>query len=306
MEYLYTILVLIGIWIILATSFDLIIGYGGLISIAHPIFFALGAYTSALLSLELGVPVIISIVLGAAVALVFSIALSLPSLRVSGDYLLIASIGFQLGLVQVIRNLDFMGASGGVTHIPRLIEGPAEKPAYVVVVFVVAILVALLVRWIVSGDYGRAITAMRDDEIAFTALGRNAMWIKISIFALGSAFAGIAGGLYAHFFRFIAPDEFEIIASAAILTMVVVGGMGTTWGPILGAVLLTVLPQAITFLDLPPSILGPMQGVLYTGLVLVFLFVRPTGIVAAPASWRGRHRSSPPGDVVSAKAGAAE
>lgn len=307
MEYIYTILVLIGIWIILATSFDLIIGYGGLISIAHPIFFALGAYASALFSIELGIPVVVSIVLGAAVALVFSIALSLPSLRVSGDYLLIASIGFQLGLVQVIRNLDFMGASGGIMRIPRLIEGPFEKPAYVVVVFVVAILVVLLVRWIVSGDYGRAITAMRDDEIAFTALGRNAMWIKISIFALGSAFAGIAGGLYAHYFRFIAPDEFEIIASAAILTMVVVGGMGTTWGPILGAVLLTVLPQAITFLNLPPSILGPMQGLLYTGLVLLFLFFRPTGIVAAPASWRGRQKlRPPPADAGVADAGAAE
>jgi branched-chain amino acid transport system permease protein len=126
MEYIYTILVLIGIWIILSTSFNLIIGYGGLISIAHPIFFALGAYTSALLSLELGVPVVLSIVLGAALALVFSIALSLPSLRVSGDYLLIASIGFQLGLLQVIRNLDFMGASGGIMRIPRLIEGVAE------------------------------------------------------------------------------------------------------------------------------------------------------------------------------------
>ncbi len=293
MEYIYTILVLIGIWIILSSSFNLIIGYGGLISIAHPIFFALGAYSSALLALRLGVPPVFGIVLGGGIALAFSIALSLPSLRVSGDYLLIASIGFQLGLLQVIRNLDFMGASGGIMRIPRLIEGTAEKPTYVAVVFVVAILVVLLVRWVVSGDYGRAITAMRDDEVAFTALGRNAMWIKISIFALGSSLAGVAGGLYAHYFRFISPDQFEILASAAILTMVVVGGMGTTWGPIVGAVLLTVLPQAITFLNLPPSILGPTQGVLFTGLVLLFLFVRPAGLVAAPASWRGRRTLRP-------------
>jgi branched-chain amino acid transport system permease protein len=301
MEYIYTILVLIGIWIILSSSFNLIIGYGGLISIAHPIFYALGGYTSALLSLELGIPVVVSIILGAGLAIVFSIALSLPSLRVSGDYLLIASIGFQLGLLQVIRNLDFMGASGGIMQIPRLIEGASEKPAYVVLIFAVAAAVVLLVRWVVSGDYGRAIAAMRDDEIAFTALGRDAIWIKISVFALGSGFAGVAGGLYAHYFRFIAPDQFEILASAAILTMVVVGGMGTTWGPILGAVMLTVLPQAITFLNLPPSILGPTQGILFTGLVLIFLFVRPTGIVAAPASWRGRQKLRPP-----ASAGAAE
>jgi len=301
MEYLYAILVLTGIWIILSSSFNLIIGYGGLISIAHPIFFALGAYCSALLTRDLGVPIALGIVLGGIFALVFSIALSLPSLRVSGDYLLIASIGFQLGLLQVIKNLEFTGGPGGVTNVPPLITGVAAKPSYVVLVLVLAALVVLLVRWIVSGDYGRAITAMRDDEVAFTALGRNAMWIKISLFALGSGLAGVAGGLYAHYFRFFAPEQFEILASAAILTMVVVGGMGTTWGPILGAILLTFLPQAITFLDLPPNIMGPIQGILFTGLVLVFLFVRPSGIVAASASWRGRHAHQVPAGKGDAK-----
>jgi branched-chain amino acid transport system permease protein len=288
MEYFLTIAVLIGIYIILASSFNLIIGYGGLISIAHPIFFAFGAYFSALATRDLGLPVLLGIALGGVFALVMSVALSLPSLRVSGDYLLIASIGFQLGMLQIIKNLEFTGGPGGITHIPRLFEGAAEKPSYVLLVFAIAVAVVLLVRWVVTGDYGRAITAMRDDEEAFTALGRKTMWIKISIFALGSGLAGIAGGLYAHYFRYISPDQFEILASAAILTMVVVGGMGTIWGPILGAVLLTFLPQAITFLNLPPSIMGPIQGILFTGLVLVFLFVRPTGLIAARSSWAGR------------------
>lgn len=294
MEYLLTILVLIGLYVILASSFNLIIGYCGLISIAHPIFFAFGAYCSALVTRDLGVPVPLGIALGGVVALVFSIGLSLPSLRVSGDYMLIASIGFQLGMLQVIKNLDFTGGPGGLTHIPRLFEGAAEKPSYVVLVLVVAVLVVLLVRWVVTSDYGRAITAMRDDEEAFTALGRRAMWIKISIFALGSGLAGIAGGLYAHYFRYVAPEQFEILASATILTMVVVGGMGTIWGPIVGAVLLTFLPQAITFLNLPPSIMGPIQGLLFTGLVLVFLFVRPAGLIAARPSWVGRDPVRPP------------
>jgi len=294
MEYVYTILVLIGIYVILSASFNLIIGYGGLISIAHPIFFAFGAYCSALLARDLGVPIVAAIILGGGFSLVASVALSLPSLRVSGDYLLIASIGFQLGMLQVIKNLDFTGASGGVFNIPPLFEGGGAKPGYVVMVLAIALLVVLLVRWVVSGDYGRAITAMRDDEVAFTALGRRPMWIKIAVFALGSGLAGLAGGLYAHYFRYVAPDQFEILASAAILTMVVVGGMGTTWGPILGAIMLTLVPQAITFLNLPPSVMGPIQGILFTGLVLVFLFVRPAGIVRATASWRGRHVIRPP------------
>ncbi len=287
MEYVYSLLILVGLYVILSSSFNLIIGYGGLVSIAHPIFFALGAYGSALLTIRLGVPVVPGILLGAAIALVASIALSLPSLRVSGDYLLVASIGFQLGVLQVIKNLDFTGGPAGLGNIPSLVEGTARGPAYTALVAALAIAVVLLVRWTVRGDYGRAIAAMRDDEVAFAALGRNPMGIKIALFAVGSGLAGLAGGLYAHYFLYLSPEQFEILQSATILTMVVVGGMGTIWGPVLGAVMLEALPQAISFLDLPPSIMAPLQGILFTLLVLVFLFVRPQGIVAARQSWLG-------------------
>lgn len=287
MEYLYSLLILVGLYVILSSSFNLVIGYGGLVSIAHPIFFALGAYGSALLTIRFGVPIVAGILSGAAIALVTSIALSLPSLRVSGDYLLVASIGFQLGVLQIIKNLDFTGGPAGLGNIPSLIEGTARGPAYTVLVVLLAIAVVLLVRWTVRGDYGRAIVAMRDDEVAFAALGRNPIGIKIALFAVGSGLAGLAGGLYAHYFLYLSPEQFEILQSAAILTMVVVGGMGTIWGPVLGAVMLEALPQAISFLDLPPSVMAPLQGILFTLLVLVFLFVRPQGIVAARQSWLG-------------------
>jgi branched-chain amino acid transport system permease protein len=135
-------------------------------------------------------------------------------------------------------------------------------------------------------------SAMRDDELAFSSIGRDAMWMKIAIFALGSGLAGFAGALYAHYFRYIAPEQFEILQSSAILTMVVVGGMRTTWGPVVGALLLQALPQAITFLNLPPSVLGPIQGLLFTGLVLVFMFVRPQGLVPARDIWRAAPRAN--------------
>src|SRR5213596_3658618 len=110
MEYLYTILILIGINTIMASSFNLIIGYGGLISIAHPIFFALAGYCSAIVAMQFGVPIVLAIILGTLFATALSVMLSLPSLRVSGDYLLIASIGFQLGFVEVIKNIEVAGA----------------------------------------------------------------------------------------------------------------------------------------------------------------------------------------------------
>jgi branched-chain amino acid transport system permease protein len=279
MEYVYSILILMGLYVILASSFNLIIGFGGLVSIAHPIFFALSAYASALANMHLGLPIPLAIVFGTLFATLMSVTLSLPSLRVSGDYLLIASIGFQLGFVEVIKNVDFAGGAGGLTNIASMYSGPERSLLFLATVLVIAALVAWFVHWLTSGQYGRAIQAMRDDEECFASLGRNPMAIKITIFAIGSGLAGLAGALYAHYFQFLSPDQFGIIQSALILTMVVVGGMGTTWGPIIGALLLTALPQAITFVNLPPSVMAPLQGMLYTGLVIVFLFVRPSGLV---------------------------
>jgi branched-chain amino acid transport system permease protein len=292
MEYLYGIVIIVGLYVILATSFNLIIGYGGLVSIAHPVFFALGAYASAILARDFGVPIMLSMLAGMLVAGVTSVALALPSLRASGDYLLIASIGFQLGILELIKNLRFTGGPGGLTNIPPFLIRELGRESYVALVLTVMVVTILLVRWIARSDYGRAMSAMRDDELAFAAVGRDAMRMKIAIFGLGSGIAGLAGALYAHYFRFIVPEQFEILQSAAILTMVVVGGLRTTWGPVVGALLLQALPQALTFLNLPPSVLGPVQGLLFTGLVLVFMFFRPQGLVPAEDVWRGRSGAS--------------
>lgn len=283
MEYIYSVLILVGINIIMASSFNLIIGYGGLVSIAHPIFFALAGYCSAILAMQFGVPIPLAIVAGTLFSTLLSVALSLPSLRVSGDYLLIASIGFQLGFVEVIKNIEAAGAASGLTGIPPLFTGPMRSPAFVVTILALAALVVWLVHRMTHGDYGRAIQAMRDDEECFSSLGRNATAIKAAIFAVGSGLAGLAGALYAHYSQFLSPEQFGIIQSGLILTMVVVGGMGTTWGPVVGALLLTALPQAITFINLPTAVMAPLQGMLYTGLVLIFLFVRPAGLMGRKA-----------------------
>jgi branched-chain amino acid transport system permease protein len=285
MDYIYSVIILISLFVVLATSFNLVIGYGGLISIAHPIFYGLGAYTSALLARDAGLPVPLAMLAGAALATAMSVVLSLPALRISGDYLLIASIGFQLGMIELIKNLRFTGGASGVSNIPAFLVPSYGRISYVALVICVAVAVVSLVRWIAHSDYGRAISAMRDDEVAFAALGRDAKWMKISIFALGSGIAGFAGALYAHYFRFVTVEQFEILMSSTILTMVVVGGLRSPWGPVVGAVLLQILPQAITFLNLPPVLLGPLQGLLFTGLVLVFMFVRPGGLIQAGTTW---------------------
>ena len=291
MDYIYSVVILISLFVVLATSFNLVIGYGGLISIAHPIFYGLGAYTSALLARDAGLPVPLAMLAGAALATAMSVVVSLPALRISGDYLLIASIGFQLGMIELIKNLRFTGGASGVSNIPAFLVPSYGRFAYVALVVCVAVSVVLLVRWIAYSDYGRAISAMRDDEVAFAALGRDAKWMKISIFALGSGIAGFAGALYAHYFRFVTVEQFEILMSSTILTMVVVGGLRSPWGPVVGAILLQILPQAITFLNLPPVLLGPLQGLLFTGLVLVFMFLRPGGLIQAGTTWTSSART---------------
>ena len=290
MEFFNVIIVVIGIYVILAASFNFAIGYGGLLSIAHPAFFAIGAYVAGIIARDLGWSGLIAIPIGAFVAFCCSVVVSLPALRVSGDYLIIASIGFQLGLIEILKNVSITGGAGGLSNIPAFLVPQIGSGGYAVLVVAVAAAVILLLRYLAHGPYGRAITAMRDDEVAYAGLGRAPMWLKLWVIGLASGIAGFAGGLYALFFRFLAPEQFDIMQSNIILTMVIVGGMRSTWGPVLGAVLLEILPQAITFLNLPPSILGPVQGLIFTSLVLVFMFSRPGGLITAGDLWRPADR----------------
>ena len=186
MEYFMAVAVMIAIFVILAASYNLVIGYGGLATVAHPIFFALGAYTAGLLAIHTGLPAPLCIAAGAVVAIAASILLAASALRVSGDYLLIASLGFQLGLLQVIRNFEWTGGPGGLTNIPGTITGAARTPVYLAICGGAAAATIALIAWIIRGPYGRAITAMRDEELAFTALGRNAISLKIVLFHDGA------------------------------------------------------------------------------------------------------------------------
>ncbi len=290
-DYLSVLLILTALNALLALGFNLVLGYGGLLSVAQPMLYAVGAYTAALLTLHTGVPIWLAIVLGGGAAVVASLLLSLPSLRVSGDYFVLASLAAQLGVLQIVSNVDVTGGPSGLGGMPALIAGGARTALVPLLLGVLVLIVIALLAVVMRGGYGRMVTAMRDDEEAVLALGRNTRRIKVTLFAVGSGIAGVAGGLYAHIFQYVTPSQFDITSSSAMLTMVVVGGTATIWGPLIGAAILTVLPQAITFLDLPASVSGPLQGILYTLLVLGFLFLRPQGILgsrAGAATWSGR------------------
>jgi branched-chain amino acid transport system permease protein len=282
MNYIMDILILTFIYVILSSSFNLLLGFGGMISLAHSIFYGLGAYFSALLVIHTGLPIILAILIGMVLTALVSLLLVIPTLKVSGDYLAIATLGFQIVVVQVLLNLDITGGPAGLTGIPKLsLFGIPFSESWMYAVFtgVFAVLSIGLTIWVTKLPFGRLLKGMREDEEACLGLGKNVYRIRMSIFAISSAMAAFAGGLFGHYYLYINPSSFELHTSILIITMVVIGGMGTIWGPVVGSLILIGLPELLRFVPLPPAVNAPLKQILYSVLVLIFIYFRPNGIL---------------------------
>jgi len=275
--YLIDLLILLSVFVVLSVSYNLLMGYTGLFSLAHAVFYGIGAYVSVILAAK-GLNSLLSIAIACIIAILVSLALAVPSLRVSGDYLVIASLGFQIVLTQVFKNLDITGGPGGISSIPSLNIFGVEitsSYAYLLIIGAFALFTIAVVYRIVKSPYGRVLQSIRDNESASLSLGKSVIKYKILSFALASMFASIAGGLYAPYAAYISPDYFTLNQSIMILAMVIIGGVGKVWGPVLGSVLVILLPEVLRFVDLPSSVSGPLQQIFYSVLVLVILlFIR--------------------------------
>jgi branched-chain amino acid transport system permease protein len=281
-EYIVSILISIMIFGVLALSLDLLIGYTGLFSIAQAALFGAGAYASALAAQHLG----IGFWGGIGAAMVFGALIStlvaIPSLRVSGDYLVLASFGVQVVLSGLFLNLDDLtGGSGGLRAIPRpeilghRISGGGE---YFALYGAIALAVFLALRHITRSPFGLLLQAVREDEVMLQALGKNVVAIKVKAFVLSGTIAGLAGSLYAHYFTFVSPESFDVHVSIFVLSMVLIGGMGTLWGPVIGAAVLIALPEALRFLPFSSSTLGPLRQIVFGMVLIGFCFARPRGL----------------------------
>jgi ABC-type branched-subunit amino acid transport system permease subunit len=280
-NYFVNILVLINLYVILAVSFNILLGYGGLFSIAHAAFYGVGAYTSALVVAHLGLPIPLAIVVAMAFTGVLGFALATPVIRVSGDYLAVVTLGLQIIIVRVLLNLDFTGGPAGLTGIKRMtfLGQPFTAPTYALLTGVIAIVAVLVVRHIVRSPWGRVLKGIREDAVATESLGKNVNAFKLTSFTIATMLAAVAGGLYAHYFQYINPYDYQVQDSVLILSMVIVGGIGTVWGPVVGAVLLVAIPEALRFAALPTSVGAALRQVIYAVVVLGFIYLRPEGVV---------------------------
>jgi branched-chain amino acid transport system permease protein len=264
------------IYIIVAIGLNFIYGYTGYVSFAQAGFFGIGAYTSALLAVDGHVGFWVALPLSGLVAAIFGVLLGMPTLKLSGHYLAMATIGFGIIVQMVLQNwTSFTHGAQGIGGIPGISFGPlalTNVTQYYYFMLVFAVLAALLAWSIANSNLGRSFKAVREDEIAASTSGINLRFTKVSSFALSALFAGVAGSLYAHMSSYISPDTFSFDQSIVFFTMVLVGGAGTVAGPIVGAILLTFIPELLRFLQ---EYYMALFGI---GIVLAMLFM-PQGIV---------------------------
>jgi len=230
----------IAINIIVATGLNLLVGYTGQISLGHAGFFAIGAYGTIILMAKAGLPFLLALPCAALIAAGFGFFLGLPSLRLEGPYLAIATLGFGLTITQVIGRVELFGGREGL-HAPDITIGPwiidTDKEFYILLI-TLTIFLLLFMRNLIRTRVGRAFIAIRDADIAASTMGVNILYYKTLAFAVSAFYAGIGGGLYAFVLKFIEPEIFTLMMSIMFLAMVVVGGLGSMMGSIAGATLL--------------------------------------------------------------------
>ncbi|MDP9460403.1 MAG: branched-chain amino acid ABC transporter permease [Actinomycetota bacterium] len=283
-DYFLSVATLIAIYSILSVSLSLLVGHTGIFSMAHAALFGVGAYTYAVLTVQAGwapgPAVVVSLLLAALAGAVMAV----PSLRVSGDYFLVASFALQVVAASVFENwTSVTGGTGGIPGIQRPTIGALDfgaNEAFLGLAVVVAVAVAAVSFWIVRSPYGRMLHVVRDDEVVAATLGKPVRFAKVSVTVLSGAFAGLAGVLYAQYLLYLSPGTFEVATSVSIITMVVLGGMTSVVGAVVGAAIIVLIPQGLQQLDLATSVAGPLQQVMFGALLILLMFVRPQGLLS--------------------------
>jgi branched-chain amino acid transport system permease protein len=314
--YYAEIINLTGISIILAVSLNLITGFTGQFSIGHAGFMAVGAYSSVFMTVYLSQGIEDSltslvgatlaqaivflgvIVFGALVAALAGAAVGIPSLRLRGDYLAIVTLGFAEIIRIIILNIDAVGGATGFRGRVPPMDGRLIIPGYANFIWIgaFAIITIVVVYNIVHSDVGRALISIREDELAAEAMGVNTTRYKVLSFVISSAFAGVAGALFGHFRQFLHTNDFQFIRSIEIIIMIVLGGMGSITGSVLGAIVITILPELLRQL---PGDLYSYRLVIYSALLIVIMLTRPQGVMGSKEfgiPWLKRSQKRPEGD----------
>lgn len=276
MEYILHLLIFISIYILLSQSLSLSAGYSGLISLAHVGFYGVGAYTAAILSVNYGIPFLVTLPLSMLLSGLVAIAVSVISLRTVDDYFIIITLGIQVAISSVMNNWQRVTRGPlGIPGIPPIkilgISFDSKISFLLLSLFFVGV-VWFLLNNITRSPFGRVLIALSEDEIFTKSLGKDVYKAKIISFTISAMFASVAGVLYAHYISYIDPTSFTINESIFILSIVIIGGMRNLWKIALAAVFLVLLPEALRFVGMPNTIAANMRQIIYGAILILVIF----------------------------------
>lgn len=284
--------VIFDIYVILALSLNLVVGYRGLLTMAHAGFYAIGGYAYALLAATADWGFVPSMLAGIAVAVVVSLAVSLPSWRLRGDFFVLGSLAVQALIFSALNNWvnagqplgswqNLTNGPFGIVGIPRpsFFGWEVETPiAFAGMSSVAAAMVALILWRLKNSSWGRLLIALRDDELAACGLGKNTRLASLQAVAISAGMAAVAGALYAAHIRYVDPSMASLDESILILSMVIVGGLGNVRGPLVGAATLVALPEALRLLPIQQSAAANIRLLIYGLLLVLLMHFRPQGL----------------------------
>lgn len=278
--YFAHLLIITSIYLILALSLQLSIGFTGLLNLGHIAFFAIGAYTSAILA-KVGVPFWFCIIIAGLLPTIFAYILSVATNKLKGDYLALATLGFSFVIYALALNwISLTNGPLGISQIPRpalLGIDFSSNSNFLILALVIAIATYFIIRMITLSPFGKTLEAIRDDEIAAKTLGKNTALAKSVSLITSSLFAGIAGSLFAYYLTYIDPSSFTFSNLIPILVIVIVGGLASLPGTIFATIIIVLLPEPLRFLGLPSSLIGPGRQMLYALFLLLILLYKPKG-----------------------------
>jgi branched-chain amino acid transport system permease protein len=274
---------MITLYSILGLSLNLVIGYGGLLALCQGAFYGVGAYACTLLMTQAGFSFEAATLGAVLLTGVVSLLIAWPSLRFRGDFFVIATLGFQMIVFSILYNcVGLTSGPYGIAGIPKPVILGVEfrsLPAFLALSTCVAAIVMFLHWQLARSPYGRALQAVRDDELAARALGKNPIYFWTTVFVVSGCLAALAGALYATYVSFIDPTSFGIDESIFIVTVVVVGGAASLYGPLLGAAFVVLLPEALRFLQVPGTIAPNVRQIVFGLLLILAMRFRPKGLV---------------------------
>jgi branched-chain amino acid transport system permease protein len=282
-NYLLYVISLVAIFGILTVSLNLSVGYTGILSVAQAAFMGIGAYAAAILLTQWGFNFFSALPLGMAIAGLLGGGLAWATLRLKGDYYVIASFGFQVILYNILLNwISLTGGPFGIRQIPRpeafgfTFLSPLR---YTLLTLGFLAICLWLARRLGESPYGKVLRAIREDEAAASSIGKNVSRFKIGIFMVSAMLASVGGALYAGLITYIDPFAFTIHESIFILALVIIGGAGNVYGSVVGAAVLISVPEMLRFFDVPTTVASPIREIVYGALMIIFLRLRPKGLL---------------------------